>query len=362
MTAVPERPVAALRRPPHAGSMPADLEAWQRAVPGAPVLPPARGPLSRAVLDCVTGARPAPEPAPPIEVSDPLSDDDLNLALYLCYELHYRGLPGVDDAVEWDPDLLRLRSTLERRFESALRAARTDSCAPQEVPERLRAIAAEDARPSLSRHMEREATLEQFREFLIHRSAYHLKEADPHSFAIPRLVGEAKAALIEVQADEYGGGRAPWMHSTLFARSMAALGLNPTYGAYLERIPGWTLATVNLMSLFGLHRRLRGALVGQLALFEMTSTMPNRRYASGLRRVGAGDEEATRFFDEHVEADAVHEAIASNDLAGSLVRDEPNLVQDVLWGARAQQLLEANSAREVVGRWRSGRTSLRLPR
>ena len=36
----------------------------------------------------------------------------------------------------------------------------------------------------------------------------------------------------------------------------AALGLDPSYGAYLDLIPGVTLATVNLMSLFGLHRRL----------------------------------------------------------------------------------------------------------
>ena len=37
---------------------------------------------------------------------DPLADEDLQLALYRCYELHYRGLPGVDDRWEWDPGLL----------------------------------------------------------------------------------------------------------------------------------------------------------------------------------------------------------------------------------------------------------------
>ena len=71
------------------------------------------------------------------------------------------------------------------------------------------------------------------------------------------------------------------IHAELFARAMDAVGLDSTYGAYLDQIPGVTLATVNLMSLFGLHRRLRGAIVGHLALFEMTSSVPNRRYASG---------------------------------------------------------------------------------
>ena len=76
------------------------------------------------------------------------------------------------------------------------------------------------------------------------------------------------------------------------------------------------------MSLFGLHRRLRGALLGHLAAFEMTSSLPNRRYGNGLRRLGF-DEVATRFYDEHVEADAVHEQIAAHDMCGGLVRVEP---------------------------------------
>ena len=48
------------------------------------------------------------------------------------------------------------------------------------------------------------------------------------------------------------------MHSSLFRQTMEALGLDGRYGAYLDS-PGPTLATVNLMSLFGLHRRWRGA-------------------------------------------------------------------------------------------------------
>ena len=44
------------------------------------------------------------------------------------------------------------------------------------------------------------------RELAIHRSGYQLKEADPHTWAIPRLTGRAKAAMVMIQADEYGGG------------------------------------------------------------------------------------------------------------------------------------------------------------
>jgi hypothetical protein len=135
---------------------------------------------------------------------------------------------------------------------------------------------------------------------------------------------------------------------------MTALGLDCRYGAYLDRIPGSTLATVNLMSLLGLHRRLRGAIAGHLALFEMTSSLPNRRYAAAVRRLGFDDPRATAFFDEHVTADAVHENIAAVDLAGGLARQEPALAPDILWGARALVELEGRwgpaSARCVVGR------------
>src|ERR1044072_5306257 len=62
----------------------------------------------------------APVVEPPV---DPLGDEDLQLALYLCYELHYRGLPGVAEDWEWEPSLLALRRDLELRFEDALRAA-----------------------------------------------------------------------------------------------------------------------------------------------------------------------------------------------------------------------------------------------
>jgi hypothetical protein len=293
--------------------------------------------------------------------AEPLTDEDLQLALYLCYELHYRGLPGVDERWEWEPSLLTLRVELERRFEDALLDAVPVPARPVpagEIDIALRAIAetGEDG-SSLSSYIRSHATIEQVREFLVHRSAYQLKEADPHSWAIPRLHGPPKAALVEVQADEYGGGRPEWIHAELFARAMQAVGLDPTYGSYLDLIPGLTLATVNLMSLFGLHRRLRGAIAGHLAMFEMTSSIPNRRYGDGLRRLGMG-EDATLFFDEHVEADAVHENIAAVDLAGGLVRQDDRMSQGVLWGAQVLQHVDALWASGLISCWAQRRTSL----
>jgi hypothetical protein len=316
-------------------------------------LPQPRGAVTERLLHAL---RAGPGPVGP--AGDP-DEEDLQLALYLCYELHYRGLPGVDDRWEWEPSLLALRRELERRFEHELRHAVPAPAGDGAIDMCLREIADADSGPSLSRHLEREGTLEQFLEFAVHRSAYQLKEADPHSWALPRLSGPPKAALVEIQADEYGGGDPVRIHAALFARAMDALGLDSRYGAYLDHLPAVTLATVNLMSMFGLHRRLRGAIVGHLALFEMTSSIPNRRYATGLRRLGL--EAATPFFDEHVEADAVHEAVAAVDLAGGLARAEPELTADILWGASALLAVEGRWARTLLDAWERGASSLRRP-
>jgi hypothetical protein len=322
-------------------------------------LPRPRGPVSAALLDVLAeapgtlGRLAVPRP------DDPLADEDLHLALYLCYELHYRGLPGVDERWEWDPGLLGVRAAMEKRFEDGLieTVPRPAFVPAEAMDEALREIAADEG-PPLARHLEREATLEQFREFVVHRSAYQLKEADPHSWALPRLDGPPKAALVEIQFDEYGSGQASRIHAALFARAMEGLGLDASYGAYVDVIPGVTLATVNLMSLFGLHRRRRGAIVGHLALFEMTSSLPNRRYARGARRLGLGDR-ACAFFDEHVMADAVHEAIAAVDLAGGLAAREPAVAGDVLWGAAALAELDRRFAEALLDAWEAGRSSLR---
>ena len=323
----------------------------------AEALPSARGPLSARMLDLLTdrsaGRHPARVP------DDPLGDDDLHLALGLAYELSYRGLPGVRDDLEWDPGVLGARRDLEEAFEAGLLdAIGRESVDPRDVPERLRAIAAPPGADSLSAFIEREATLGQAREFLMHRSAYQLKEADPHSWVIPRLEGAAKTAVMEIQYDEYGSGDPAWMHSELFRTTMIAAGLDGSDGAYLDRLPGATLATVNLITFFGVHRRWRGALVGHLAAFEMTSSLPNRAYAQGFRRLGF-DDDAVRFFDEHVEADSVHELLAG-DLAAGLAVQEPGLASDVVFGAGAMALLEGRFADGLLRAWRAG-DSMLLP-
>jgi hypothetical protein len=327
-------------------------------------LPEPRGRLTRAVAADLAAGALSPATVDLAErtaaaSADPLGDDDLQLALAICYELHYRGFDGVDDAWEWDPALLTLRAHLERRHTAALRAlVGTPQVTDEPVDRQLTALVAADDGPSLSTHLARTGTLEQWREYLAVRSVYHLKEGDPHTFAVPRLAGRAKAAMVEIQADEYGGGSAVRMHSELFAGMMRDLGLDSTYGALWDDAPAPAFASVNTMSLFGLHRRWRAAAVGHLTAVEMTSSEPSRRYSAGLRRLGFGPS-TSLFYDEHVEADAVHEQLAAVDMCGSLVRAEPDLAADVLFGAACALAVDGLTARHLLDAWGSGRSGLR---
>ncbi len=334
---------------------PSRPERWE------PPLPAPRGPITEMLLSALT--------SPPGELAgvmtpagDPLSDDDLHLALYVCYEVHYRGFAGVGPRWEWHPPLLALRAQLEAPFETALRERFLGETyrAGTDVRSALTDIA-DWPGPGLSWYLRDRATAEQFLEVVVHRSAYRLKEADPHSFAIPRLENRAKAALVEIEFDEFGSGRPDRIHAVLYRTSMDAMGLDSRYGAHLDAIPGVTLATVNVMSLFGLHRRLRGAAVGHLAIAEMTSALSNRRQADGIRRLGFGSDAAS-FFDEHVIADSVHDVIALNDMAEGLAAEEPELTEDIVFGALAATGLDNAFAQYTLDRWAAGESSLHLYR
>jgi len=321
-------------------------------------LPHPRGPLSAAVIDVLRGGDPAALPQAPVAPGDALVDDDLQLALWTMYELHYRGFDGVGDHLEWEPRLIQLRSELEAMVLTALRAVVVVPRDGRRVADRLRSLVDADDGPSLSRYMQTHADRSQWLQFVAHRSVYQLKEADPHTWAVPRLPVKAKSALLEIQIDEYGGGNPALMHSELFRVTLAELGLRSEYGGYVDVVPGITLAITNVMSMFGLHRALRGALVGHLAAYEMTSSEPCRRYARGLRRLG-GSDAACAFYDVHVTADALHEQLAAHDLCGGLAEAEPELTEDIVFGAAVCLAVDGRFARHVLDSWAAGSSSLR---
>ncbi|MGB3482508.1 MAG: iron-containing redox enzyme family protein [Mycobacterium sp.] len=328
-----------------------------------PHLPVAAGPLSATVLE-VLGGRPQRRHiariAAPVTDSDPWGID-LQLALYICYELHYRGFQAVDAGWEWNPGLLHLRAQLESAFLDAVTSEvgslEEDSTATA-VMDKISVEPADGAGPSY--FLRDKGTWEQAREYFVHRSLYHLKEADPHAWAIPRLRGQAKASFVAVEFDEYGGGRGEHVHQELFADLLTAAHLDASYLGYLDHVPAQALSVVNLMSMFGLHRELRGAAVGHFAATEITSPPGSARLVEGLERLGA-PAPCVRFYREHVEADAVHEQVVRTDVVGELIRMEPHLERDVIFGIHAFSVVEDHLAELLMSDWTAGRSTLRRP-
>jgi hypothetical protein len=269
-------------------------------------LPPVRGPLSAELVSAL-GTDPTALRRPEVAVEDALRDDDLQLALWIAYELHYRGFDGVADGLEWCLPVIEYRSALEDTFVAALRERVPVAPVPDDVPAAVASLAAADVSSPLSRYLDRQATRQQRAEVAMHRAVYEQRRADAHSWAIPRLHGEAKAVLIQVQDEEYGGGAVERMP-----------GPKDSQGSQVDDVPGITLAASNLVALFGLHRARRGALVGHLAVSE--------------RRP---------------------------EVCGHLAAEEPDLSGDILFGAAACSSVDGLFAEHVLRRWGRGLSSLR---
>lgn len=322
-----------------------------------PELPRPRGPLSATTLDTLRGASSRQFGSAAVARADPYGDD-LQLALYCCYELHYRGFTGVCADLEWDPHLLGLRRKLEQAFLAALRA---DVPGGTDVTGEMDALLVEAPQAGgVSHYLHRCGRRWQLREYVAHRSLYHLKEADPQAWVIPRLSSSAKAALVTVEHDEYGAGNPQRMHARLFADMMTDLGLCPRYGTYLDAAPAATLAEVNFMSLCGLHRALRGALVGQFATVELTSSPGSRRLVRAMHRLGCGSA-AIEFYAEHIEADAVHEQLVRHGVIAPLLAAEPALAADVVFGIQAASLLGDTFSALLERKWAADQPTLRTP-
>jgi len=297
-----------------AGPLPHDLPAG---------LPRPRGPLTAALLDYLR-RDPASTRVNPVRLTwsgataAAATDHDLQLALWLAYELPYRGLAGVDDAWEWHPGLIEVIEEWEDLLLDALVSVACDT-----------SMAGEPG-TSLSQVLMRDASVDQFRELLIHRSISYLNGADPHTWSIPRLSGSADAAMATGQADEGCSGASGAMSPQLFRSLLGEWGLDTRYGRYLDCLPGITLLTSNMISMFGRHRRFRAALSGQLAMFEMTFALPR----------------------------GAHAQIATHDLAGGLAVAEPRQRDNILFGVRCAAYAEEQFAAWVLPRWAAGQSSL----
>ncbi|SDK75075.1 Iron-containing redox enzyme [Lentzea albidocapillata subsp. violacea] len=189
-------------------------------------LPGPRGHMSSAL---VSALRLPPPPQPALLVSggtrEAWQDDDLQLSLWICYELRMRGFDDVATGWEDHPALAQFHAALETRWETALRSL-TEVTSPVAL--------SDEGLSELRGH---------------------------HAFWQPRR--EMRSVLRDIQGDAYGT-RSERTHSVLFTVTLRDL--DPFSG--VDEMPAPTLALANALSLFGLHRRLVGALVGFLTAVD----------------------------------------------------------------------------------------------
>lgn len=324
------------------------------------VLPSPVGPLSERATSLLATGTPITAPIGAMSGStigaqsvDPLQHD-LQLALYVLNELHYGGWTGVDDDLEWDPNVTSLRRALDSEFEQRLRRALVST--PSDTLDEARRLLAPGAGPSVSGFLRESGTADQVRESMILRTPYQGKEADPHTFALPRFNGPTKRVFTEIQAGEYGVGHRR-SHAELFADSLEGLGLDPTVNAYIDQCSGAALATSNLVTLGAMNRRLRGVVLGQLSFFEMDSVVPNQRMVDCCDRLEL-DDKVRPFFHIHVMADAEHQLMVESAFLTDYPTIEPDQVDNVLLGMRAQALIDHAIAAQAVPAWENGESAL----
>src|SRR5690606_8006317 len=134
-------------------------------------------------------------------------------------------------------------------------------------------------------------------------------------------------------------------------------GLSSEYLHYQDQAPAAMLAVGSLMSLFGLHRSLRGALVGHFAAAEVSAAPSAENIVTALPRFVA-DEQRVRLYTEQLEADAVHGQAMRHDVVDALLKDAPDLAADVVLGIQATELVEARFGEHVLQAWRAGESAL----
>jgi hypothetical protein len=221
----------------------------------------------------------------------------------------------------------------------------------------LDAVVSAHPSTSISDYLCRRGTIDELREYCIHLSVSKLKYSDAQAFGVARLQGAAKAAMVQIQFGDHGGGSSAHSTTSLFGEMLTSLRLDPSYGAYVGHVPGVSLASANLESFFGLHRRWRGAMVGQVAAMKMTSVESMERCGKAMEHVGIHEDEA-QYFQTRSRIDALNALIARNRLVGALVHAEPEVAGDVLFGARSHLLLEERQSDNVLSAWSQGNSSL----
>jgi hypothetical protein len=181
------------------------------------------------------------------------------------------------------------------------------------------------------------------REYFVQRSVHRLKIDDAGAWAT--------YAMTPAEFDRSVSGAPERTPSCRFADVLTAAGLDASYLHYLGEVTPEALALVNMMSMFGLHRNLRGAATGQVVATKITIRRSSAGLVDALLRLGA-PQPCVQFYRDH--AGSPRRATVDG-----LLEREPELEPDVVLGIRAFEVLEERFASRLLTCWADGGSSLR---
>ncbi|WHF21260.1 hypothetical protein QJS66_13510 [Kocuria rhizophila] len=191
------------------------------------------------------------------------------------------------------------------------------------------------------------------REFLIHRYRVHAARGRPALVGIAGCGAVRRPRWWRCQSDEYGGGRPSACTPRSSRRACAAWGLDDTLDHYLDLVPAPTLASHER------DERLRaappaGAITGTSGvddLLDPNSTTAARSASSATARTSPGTTTAPW-------RPTPSTAVAAGTSPGRWP-DEPELLEDVLFGAAACLYVDGLMGNHMLECWSNERSSLR---
>lgn len=185
----------------------------------------------------------------------------------------------------------------------------------------------------LTAEMDREALARLLGEYAIDG----LTEASAMFAIVPRLQGQAQAAVMRILIDEFGCGNPQRVHAALYRQLLQELGLSTDLHVYLDTVNVESLAFVNVYHWLTKRAPRVDAYLGALAYTEMAIPASFASLALACERLGIRQR---TYFTEHVHIDPYHTQdalLALNAMAEAGLLD----VQEAWVGALlAQQMGE----------------------
>lgn len=295
---------------------------------------------------------------------DPVALERTHRTLYALYADHVWRTPN-------SPTRARMevaRTTLERGFRDNLHRRREQHEA-QLLPPASTSLTTWFEKQALgehpaesgewSEHVREGITLDQLKCIVSQRSLFFLREPDPWIYAVPTLVGVAKAGLIDLLLDEYGWGKLDRMHSSVYARLMDALGLVSERDHYESESSWRYLATLNHQWMCALDGSLSRRLLGTIYLTEADSPQAMRNYLAAWARLGIDDPDVLEFYELHVEADENHSAVALDEVVLPVCAAEgEESIAEITKGIFDARTLEADFTEHELSRARESVSSV----